>query len=466
VWANDSGASGAANVRVIPGALASILVTPDPATLSATDAPLQFLAWGFDAKGNARPANPSWSATGGSVDTATGIYTPGPLGTFTVYANDSGISGSASVTVTAGPLSSLVVSPATTTLTAGTTQAYTASGFDALGNPVAVTPAWAANGGSMNLSTGLYTATAAGAWTVYANDSGMTGTATVNVNAAPLTALAITPDSGSYAAGSNVTFALSGEDAYGNPVDPTATMWTWGAGGLDLAITATTLRLRLPDALGPFTVTATEGTAAATANLLIVESALTADPTSLTIAEDAGLTLWDLTDTVAGDASANLRWASVTADDPTLATFAAGGFGDLVVRVTPLPDRHGSTTVTFVLENRTGHTATGTATLTITGDTPETAAALNLTVPLLGLLAAVALAVAALVWRRRRGRARSVPAGRPSGEPSEGGGAVATGGGEDVPVRQPSAEGGEAERRDAGDDGTSPIGRPPTGEAK
>ena len=83
-----------------------------------------------------------------------------------------------------------------------------------------------------------------------------------------------------------------------------------------------------------------------------------------------------------------------------------------------------------------------------------------------GLLAAVALAVAALVWRRRRGRARSVPAGRPSGEPSEGGGAVATGGGEDVPVRQPSAEGGEAERRDAGDDGTSPIGRPPTGEAK
>src|SRR3990172_8031657 len=154
VWANDSGASGAANVRVIPGALASILVTPDPATLSATDAPLQFLAWGFDAKGNARPANPSWSATGGSVDTATGIYTPGPLGTFTVYANDSGISGSASVTVTAGPLSSLVVSPATTTLTAGTTQAYTASGFDALGNPVAVTPAWAANGGSMNLSTG------------------------------------------------------------------------------------------------------------------------------------------------------------------------------------------------------------------------------------------------------------------------------------------------------------------------
>src|SRR3990172_6529113 len=154
VWANDSGASGASTVRVIPGPLASILVTPDPATLSATDAPLQFLAWGFDAKGNARPANPSWSATGGSVDTATGIYTPGPLGAFTVYANDSGVSGSASVTVTAGPLSSLVVSPATTTLTAGTTQAYTASGFDALGNPVAVTPAWAANGGSMNLSTG------------------------------------------------------------------------------------------------------------------------------------------------------------------------------------------------------------------------------------------------------------------------------------------------------------------------
>src|SRR6185436_10610762 len=117
----------------------------------------QFTAVGRDAGGNILTITPTWSvvASGGTITAAGGLFTAGATtGTFanTVKATVGLISGTATVTVASGPVTTIVVSPNPVTLSQGATQQYTAVGTDAGGNVVAITPVWAvvAGGGSID----------------------------------------------------------------------------------------------------------------------------------------------------------------------------------------------------------------------------------------------------------------------------------------------------------------------------
>jgi hypothetical protein len=188
VTASSGGVTGTATVTVIAGPLASIVVTPNPASVGI-GATQQFTATGKDAAGNPVPITPTWSvvAGGGSID-SNGLFTAGTVaGTYTntVTASNGGVTGTATVTVTAGPLASIVVTPNPTTLVIRGTRQFTAAGSDAFGNPVPIAPAWAvvAGGGTIN-STGLFTAgITAGTFsnTVQASSGSISGTATVIV---------------------------------------------------------------------------------------------------------------------------------------------------------------------------------------------------------------------------------------------------------------------------------------------
>jgi hypothetical protein len=97
---------GTATVRVITGPLATIAVSPDPATLSINGTQ-QFTAVGRDAGGNLVALTPTWSmvAGGGAID-PDGLLTAGTVaGTFssTVRAMSGGIIGSATLVVTDPP---------------------------------------------------------------------------------------------------------------------------------------------------------------------------------------------------------------------------------------------------------------------------------------------------------------------------------------------------------------------------
>jgi len=144
-----------------PGRLVSITLTPNASTL-AINGTQQFAAVGRDADGVSFPIVPTWSvvANGGAI-TSAGMFTAGTVpGNFpaTVTASLGGTSATAGVTVIAGPLASITVTPSPVTLVVGATQQFVAVGKDSAGNVVALTPTWSTvagggEGGRADLSS-------------------------------------------------------------------------------------------------------------------------------------------------------------------------------------------------------------------------------------------------------------------------------------------------------------------------
>ena len=230
-----------ATVTVPPGPLDAITVTPSPVSL-AIGAQQQFTAVGHDDDGNVVAFTPTWLilGSGGTID-ANGVFTAGTTaGTFTntVAARQgsgcAAITGRATVTVLPGALTTITVSPPSPTLLEGATQQFTATGTDAHGNAVAITPVWSvtsAGGGTINASTGLYTAgSTPGTYTnsVLATVSSIAALASVTVTA-PVGALAtieITPANPVLFGAQSKQFTATGYDALHNVVPITGTL-TW-----------------------------------------------------------------------------------------------------------------------------------------------------------------------------------------------------------------------------------------------
>jgi hypothetical protein len=190
VKATSGSISGTATVVVGAGVLATMTVTPNPKSL-LINGTQQYTAVAKDAGGNVLAVTPTWSVVaGGGAINSTGLFTAGVvLGTFTnsIKAASGAIFGTATVTVGAGPLASITVTPNPDTLAANGTQLFTAVGKDAGNNVLVISPAWSvvASGGAID-GTGLFTAGAvAGSFlnTVQATSGLISGNATVVVTA-------------------------------------------------------------------------------------------------------------------------------------------------------------------------------------------------------------------------------------------------------------------------------------------
>jgi hypothetical protein len=243
VVASVGSISARASMTIIPGALATIEVEPTPVVLGIGTTQ-QFTAEGHDAMGNVVPFTGTWSvvAGGGAID-GNGVFTAGNLvGTYanTVQASSGGLKGTATVTVTPGPLASITVTPNPATMGVGVSQQFTATGKDASGNVVALTPVWsvAAGGGTINTS-GLFVAgTTLGTFTntVTATSGSLSGTATVIVTAGPLATITVTPNPISLVISTTQQFTAVGKDVGGNVVAITPT-WSVVAGGGTINLT-------------------------------------------------------------------------------------------------------------------------------------------------------------------------------------------------------------------------------------
>jgi len=383
VTATDGVVSGTATVTVTPGALGSIVVTPASATITADDTQ-QYTATGYDAKGNTVPIAPTWATGGGSVS-ATGLYTPARTGTYTVFANESGVSGNATVVVTAGVLARLVVTPPTATITADETQQYAAEGFDQHDNPVAVSPAWSVDGGSIDAS-GLYTPTPAGTFTVAAADGALAGTATVTVVPGALASIVVTPSDPTITADETQQFTAAGLDAKGNAI---AVTLVWAANGGTIAPSG----LYSGVAAGTFTVTATQGPVAGTTTVTVTAGA----PATIEVSpRTAELRVGDnLTFTaMVRDADGNLLAATIVwGVDATGTIGPAGRF---------VADAAGTGTVTAMVA---GTSLSDTAAVTVTDlETPTV-------MPwwILIVLVVAVLILLFLLWRRRKKREEEPP---------------------------------------------------------
>lgn len=276
VQATSGGLSSVATVIVNAGALASIVVSPTPDTTAALGSS-QFTAVGLDVAGNTVTIVPVWTVEngGGNINANTGVFTAGSLpGTFnnTIRATSGTISGSATATVTAGPLASIVITPQPDTTNRLATQQFTAVGLDVSGNVVPITPVWsiANGGGAINAGTGMFTAGGlAGTFnnTIRATSGSISGSATSTVLAGALASITVTPNPVSLGVGTTRQFIATGRDSAGNTmtINPT---WSVINGGGAIASNGTFMAGGSTGSF-PNTVQATSGTVSGTASVTV-----------------------------------------------------------------------------------------------------------------------------------------------------------------------------------------------------
>jgi hypothetical protein len=261
-----------------PGVLSTLVIAPNPATV-AVNGTVQFTASGTDFTGASVTPNAGtivWSVAsgGGTINPSTGLFTAGTTaGTFTntVVATCRGISATATVVVTPGPLATITVTPNPATLAINATQQFTAVGSDAFNNVVPITPVWSvvAGGGTINASSGLFTAgTTPGTFTntVRATSGTIFGSATVIVTTGPLVTITVTPNPATVQVNTTQQFTAVGRDAAGNVVAITPVWSVTNGGG---TINASTGLFTAGAVTGTFpnTVRATSGTVFGTATV-------------------------------------------------------------------------------------------------------------------------------------------------------------------------------------------------------
>ncbi|MEP7105457.1 MAG: alkaline phosphatase family protein, partial [Chloroflexota bacterium] len=127
-------------------------------------------------------------------------------------------------------LASIQVAPGTASITAGGSQAFTATGFDAAANSLgdvtsSTTFSIAPNG---SCTGNVCTATAAGAQTVTGNDGGHTATATLTVGAGAFDHIGLAPATATITAGAARSYTASAFDQYGNSLGDVTAATTFG----------------------------------------------------------------------------------------------------------------------------------------------------------------------------------------------------------------------------------------------
>jgi len=266
VTGTSAGKTGTASLQVNAPSVDHIVITPSSATIAAGGSQ-PYTAEGFDASNNSLgdvtasttfSISPNGSCTGASCSATV-------AGPHTVTGNNGGKTSTASLTVTAGVLDHLALSPASATISAGGSQAYTAQGRDqydnSLGDLTASTTFTIAPNGSCTGAT--CTASATGAHTVTGTSAGKTGTASLQVGAGSLDHTVISPSSATISVGSSQAYSAEGFDASGNSIGNVTGFTTFSIApdGSCLGATCT------PTSGGPHTVTGNDGGKTNTASL-------------------------------------------------------------------------------------------------------------------------------------------------------------------------------------------------------
>jgi hypothetical protein len=274
-----------------------------PASSTVTAANMQaYTAQSFDQFDN--PIADVTSNTVFSIDASAGgswsanIYTSAKAGNWTVTGDFGGLVDSASLTVLAGALHHIIISPDAATITAGNSQTYTSQSFDEFENPIGTVPDVTSNtlfsidvaaGGSWD--TNVYTSAKAGNWTVTGTFSGFTDAASLTVNAGALNRYAVASDN--YTQQVTVAFdvTVTGYDAFDNLVTTdnlTVTMSStpsviifdgnanglYGEAGDDLGILMSgtfVMPAKARSASGSITITATDGAITGTSDSYTIE---------------------------------------------------------------------------------------------------------------------------------------------------------------------------------------------------
>ncbi|MEZ4358589.1 MAG: Ig-like domain-containing protein [Kofleriaceae bacterium] len=234
VTASMGAISGQTTVTVPAATLVSIAVTPAGPSV-ALGATVTLTATGTYSDGSTADLSgtATWASSNTAIATTAGrVVTGVSVGSADISATADGITGSTSVMVTPPVVASIAINPATATLNAGQTMAFTATAVytDASTVDVTTTAVWdSTNKNAADVSNeagtqGVVTAIAAGSTTITAVFDGVTGTSAVSV--VGLVSIAITPV-GDLAWGTTRQLTATGTYSNGSTADVTEqATWT------------------------------------------------------------------------------------------------------------------------------------------------------------------------------------------------------------------------------------------------
>ncbi|MDP1822600.1 MAG: Ig-like domain-containing protein [Archangium sp.] len=374
--------------------LASLSITPTNPT-RAPGTTQRFIATGRFSDGTTQDVSSlaSWGSSNTSVATISnasesrGLAFTIDAGVSTINASLSGRGAQSSLTVSTATLSSLSVSPTGPSLARGSTLVLTATAVfsDATTQDVTEAASWRSVAPSVLTvsdepgSRGLVTALSPGTAEVLATTAGVTSATTIEVTAATLTGLAVTPVSPTVGVGTTLAFTASGtySDNTTQDVTTTAAWSSTDSSRLTVSNAAGTRGLGTGLESGVATVSATlagvTGTTPVTVSGATLAS-ISVSPASASLpvgSTRAFTAVGTFTDGSTQELTAQCTWASSI---PSVATLSnADGSRGLA---TPL--QAGSTSVTATLNGKQGSAA---LTVTAATLTSLTLSPLNATVP-------------------------------------------------------------------------------------
>ena len=253
IQASFQGLSGASTLTVTTAVVTSITVTPiSPSLAAGTTQPFAAVAIFSDNTSQDVTNQATWVSTSPAIAGVTtgGGGRPGgggrgrvsalKEGTTQIQATWQGVTGSSTVTVTSAIPVSISVSPPDVTLAPGSTRQFAAAAIysDGTSRDVTAQSTWSSSSAAVAGVTtggggpggggnrGLATAIAAGATTVTATFSGLSGTATITVTSAIISSIQVTPTTPTVAKGVPVRFTATVLYSDNTSQDVTATS-TW-----------------------------------------------------------------------------------------------------------------------------------------------------------------------------------------------------------------------------------------------
>ena len=253
ITATSEGVSGSSTLTVTAAPVASVTVTLNSSSLTVGQS-TQAVAVTKDGSGNTltgRTITYSSSNTSVATVSGTGLVSALAAGSAVITATSEGVSGTAPLTVTSVPVASVTVTLNSNSLTVGQSTQAVVVLKDANGNTLTgrtTTYASSNTGIATVTGAGLVSAVAAGTTQIVATSEGISGSATLTVQAAPATKLAILTQP-STAAQSGAALAqqpaLQLRDASNTPVNQgglvvTAAIGSGSGGTLGGTTTATT----------------------------------------------------------------------------------------------------------------------------------------------------------------------------------------------------------------------------------
>lgn len=235
ITARSGGIAGSALVVVTPMPVASVVVAPATASLVVGGTRTLAATTRDSAGATLSGRTVTWASSSPAVAnvSSAGVVLAIAPGTATITATSEGRSATSQITVSAVPVASVSVSPATQSLAVGQTSTLVARVADAAGAALnGRSVAWTtdrATVATVHATTGVVTAVATGQARITATAEGRSGSAVITVAPIPVASIQVTPASVALLEGDSQRLTVRLLDAQGGVLTGRPVSWIGGA---------------------------------------------------------------------------------------------------------------------------------------------------------------------------------------------------------------------------------------------